>query len=176
LRGHGAKSFVQVLALVAMEPPVTLEAESIRDEKVKLLKAIRQLLTVQVAGNVVRGQYAEGKLDGQPRVAYRQEVKVKPDSSVETFVAARFLIDNWRWSGVPFYLRTGQEPALECERSARAISPDAERSCSPPMRSEARCPMPSHCACNPTKASRFVSTGRFPARACSCVRTHALQL
>jgi glucose-6-phosphate 1-dehydrogenase len=112
LRDMVQNHLLQVLALVAMEPPVTLEAESIRDEKVKLLKAIRQLLPVQVAGNVVRGQYVEGKLDGQPRVAYRQEVKVKPDSSVETFVAARFLIDNWRWSGVPFYLRTGKNLPL----------------------------------------------------------------
>jgi len=112
LRDMVQNHLLQVLALVAMEPPVTLEAESIRDEKVKLLKAIRQMLPVQVAGSVVRGQYVEGKLDGQPRVAYRQEVKVRADSNVETFVAARFLIDNWRWSGVPFYLRTGKNLPL----------------------------------------------------------------
>src|SRR6185503_10469732 len=99
---------LQVMALVAMEPPVSLEAEAIRDEKVKLLKSIRILDPSQVEGNVVRGQYLEGEVDGQPRTAYRQENKVKPGSNVETYVAARFFIDNWRWSGVPFYLRTGK--------------------------------------------------------------------
>ena len=85
---------LQVLALVAMEPPVSLEAESIRDEKVKLLKSIRPV-------NVVRGQY----------VGYRKEPNVRPDSSVETFVAMQIHLDNWRWSGVPIYLRTGKSLA-----------------------------------------------------------------
>lgn len=108
LRDMVQNHLLQVLALMAMEPPVTLEAESVRDEKVKLLKSIRPLLPVQIPGHVVRGQYVAGKLDGQPRIAYRQETKVRPDSNVETFVAARFLVDSWRWSGVPFYLRTGK--------------------------------------------------------------------
>ena len=99
---------LQVLALVAMEPPVNLEAESIRDEKVKLLKSVRQYHSSQVAANAVRGQYTAGSIDGQARPAYRQEPKVKADSSVETFVALRLFIDNWRWAGVPFYLRTGK--------------------------------------------------------------------
>lgn len=112
LRDMVQNHLLQVLSLVAMEPPVTLEAESIRDEKVKLLKAIRPMLPIQVGSHIVRGQYVAGKLDGQPRTAYRDEVKVRPDSSVETFVAARFLIDSWRWSGVPFYLRTGKNLPL----------------------------------------------------------------
>jgi glucose-6-phosphate 1-dehydrogenase len=99
---------LQVLALVAMEPPVSLEAESIRDEKVKLLKSLRPLTPEDVAKQVVRGQYFAGVVDGQPQVGYRQEPKVKPDSNVETYVAAKLFIDNWRWSGVPFYLRTGK--------------------------------------------------------------------
>jgi glucose-6-phosphate 1-dehydrogenase len=99
---------LQILALVAMEPPVSLQAEAIRDEKVKLLKSIRPLLPVQVPSFVVRAQYDAGQIDGQSRPAYRQEPRVKPDSSVETFVALKLLIDNWRWSGVPFYLRTGK--------------------------------------------------------------------
>ena len=99
---------LQVLALVAMEPPVSLEAESIRDEKVKLLKSIRPFLPGQVAGNVVRGQYTAGQIDGTPRPAYRSEPKVSPESNTETFVALRLMVDNWRWSGVPFYLRTGK--------------------------------------------------------------------
>lgn len=112
LRDMVQNHLLQVMALIAMEPPVSLEAEAIRDEKVKLLKSIRVLDPSQVAGNVVRGQYAEGDVDGQARPAYRQENKVKPGSNVETYVAARFLIDNWRWSGVPFYLRTGKNLAL----------------------------------------------------------------
>jgi glucose-6-phosphate 1-dehydrogenase len=99
---------LQVLALVAMEPPVSLEAESIRDEKVKLLKSIRPLNPENVAKQVVRGQYFAGMVNGQSQPGYRQETKVKPDSNVETYVAAKLFIDNWRWSGVPFYLRTGK--------------------------------------------------------------------
>ena len=85
---------LQVLALVAMEPPGSLEAECIRDEKVKLLRSVRPT-------EVVRGQYT----------GYRKEPNVRPDSNVETFVAMRVFLDNWRWSGVPFYLRTGKNLA-----------------------------------------------------------------
>ncbi|HEY4417170.1 MAG TPA: glucose-6-phosphate dehydrogenase [Verrucomicrobiae bacterium] len=99
---------LQVLSLIAMEPPVSLEAEAVRDEKVKLLKSIRALTPENVAKQVVRGQYFAGAIDGQPRPGYRQETKVSPSSNVETFVALKLLIDNWRWSGVPFYLRTGK--------------------------------------------------------------------
>ncbi len=112
LRDMVQNHMLQVLALAAMEPPVSLEAESIRDEKVKLLKSIRLLHPSQVAGAVVRGQYAAGEIDGQPRPAYRQEPKVSPDSNVETFVAMKLFIDNWRWSGVPFYLRFGKNLPL----------------------------------------------------------------
>ena len=108
LRDMVQNHLLQVLALIGMEPPTSLEAESIRDEKVKLLRSIRPLHPSQVATNVVRGQYTEGDIDGQPRPAYRQENKVRPGSNVETYVAAKFHIDNWRWSGVPFYLRTGK--------------------------------------------------------------------
>ncbi len=103
---------LQVLALIAMEPPVSLEAENVRDEKVKLLKSIRPMTPAQVAENVVRGQYFAGEVEGELRPAYRSEPKVKPNSNVETFVAMRLLIDNWRWSGVPFYLRTGKNLPL----------------------------------------------------------------
>ena len=99
---------LQVLALVAMEPPVTLEAEPIRDEKVKLLKSIRPILPEMVNKQVVRGQYFAGMIDGELRPGYRQEVKVKSGSNVETYVALKLFIDNWRWSGIPFYLRTGK--------------------------------------------------------------------
>jgi glucose-6-phosphate 1-dehydrogenase len=112
LRDMVQNHILQVLSLVAMEPPVSLEAEAIRDEKVKLLKSIRQLNPEDVARQVVRGQYLAGTVDGEARPAYRQEPKVKPDSNVETYVALKLLIDNWRWSGVPFYLRTGKNLPL----------------------------------------------------------------
>ncbi len=99
---------LQVLSLIAMEPPVSLEAESVRNEKVKLLKSIRALSPADVARQVVRGQYFAGSVDGQARPGYRQEPKVNLNSNVETFVALKLFIDNWRWSGVPFYLRTGK--------------------------------------------------------------------
>ena len=108
LRDMVQNHLLQVLALVAMEPPVSLEAESVRDEKVKLLKSIRPFESGQIAGSAVRGQYGAGEMDGAKVPGYRQEPRVKPDSNTETYVAMRLLVDNWRWSGVPFYLRTGK--------------------------------------------------------------------
>jgi glucose-6-phosphate 1-dehydrogenase len=108
LRDMVQNHLLQILSLVAMEPPVSLAAESIRDEKVKLLKSIRPMSAEDVASQVVRGQYFAGMLDGQLRPGYRQEPKVKSDSNVETYVGLILFIDNWRWSGVPFYLRTGK--------------------------------------------------------------------
>src|SRR5882724_216093 len=107
LRDMVQNHLLQVLALVAMEPPVSLDAEPIRDEKVKLLKSIRPL-GQDVSRQVVRGQYFAGIVNGDPRPGYRQEPKVKSNSNVETYLALKLLIDNWRWAGVPFYLRTGK--------------------------------------------------------------------
>src|SRR5579884_3005207 len=108
LRDMVQNHLLQVMSLVAMEPPVSLDAEPIRDEKVKLLKSIRQLTPEAVAKQVVRGQYFAGSIGGKPVPGYRQEPKVKPDSNTETFVALKLLVDNWRWAGIPFYLRTGK--------------------------------------------------------------------
>src|SRR5579883_1075095 len=108
LRDMVQNHLLQVMSLVAMEPPVSLDAEPIRDEKVKLLKSIRGLKPEDVARQVVRGQYFAGSVDGEARPGYRQEPKVKPDSNTETYVALKLFVDNWRWSGVPFYLRTGK--------------------------------------------------------------------
>jgi glucose-6-phosphate 1-dehydrogenase len=108
LRDMVQNHMLQVLALTAMEPPLSLESECIRDEKVKLLKSIRPLSSQDVSRQVVRGQYFAGAIDGKTVPGYRQEAKVRPDSNVETYVALKLFIDNWRWSGVPFYLRTGK--------------------------------------------------------------------
>jgi len=101
---------MQLLALTAMEPPVSLDAEAIRDEKVKLLKAI-QPLRLGLGGDVARAQYASGMRDGQPAKGYLEESGIAPDSNTETYVALRLSINNWRWQGVPFYLRSGKRMA-----------------------------------------------------------------
>jgi glucose-6-phosphate 1-dehydrogenase len=95
---------MQLLSLVAMEPPSSLSANAVRDEKVKVLKAIHPL----DSNSVVRGQYGPGLVNGQPAIGYRQEANVCPTSSIETYVAMQLTIDNWRWSGVPFFLRSGK--------------------------------------------------------------------
>ncbi len=112
LRDMVQNHLLQVLALVAMEPPGSLEAEAIRDEKVKLLRALRPIPPEEVRRRVVRGQYTAGENAGAPQRAYRAEPGVAPDSNVETFVALRLWVDNWRWAGVPFYLRTGKQLPL----------------------------------------------------------------
>ena len=112
LRDMVQNHLLQILSLVAMEPPVSLQAESIRNEKVKLLQSIRPLSAEDVRRQAVRGQYFAGALNGENRLGYRQEEKVGPSSNVETFVALKLFIDNWRWSGVPFYLRTGKNLPL----------------------------------------------------------------
>ena len=99
---------LQLMSLVAMEPPATFEADALRDEKVKVVRAIAELSPDRIRTDVVRGQYGPGWVAGKPVVAYREEPEVDPKSETETFVAARFEVDDWRWSGVPFYLRTGK--------------------------------------------------------------------
>ncbi len=101
----------QILALVAMESPYSFEADAVRDEKVKLLKALRPMRAEEVFGAAVRGQYDEGEVDGKAVIPYRKAPRVAPDSNTETFVALKLAIDNWRWADVPFYLRTGKSLA-----------------------------------------------------------------
>ena len=91
-----------------MEPPATFEADALRDEKVKVLRAIAPMTPDEVRVDVVRGQYGPGWVAAQQVPGYREEPEVDPESETETFVAARFEIDDWRWAGVPFYLRTGK--------------------------------------------------------------------
>jgi len=102
---------LQLLTMVAMEPPSTSDADAIRDEKLKVLKSLKPFTAESVARDVVRGQYKAGTVDGQPVKAYLDEVKVPPGSHCETFVALRTEVQNWRWAGVPFYLRTGKRMA-----------------------------------------------------------------
>ena len=102
---------LQLTSLVAVEPPASFDATAVRNEKLKVLQSIRPFNLEMVAQSVVRGQYAPGKLGDKTLPGYRQEANVDPNSRTETFVAARLLIDNWRWAGVPFYLRTGKRLA-----------------------------------------------------------------
>ncbi len=102
---------LQLTSLVAVEPPASFDATSVRNEKLKVLQSIRPFDLGMVAQSVVRGQYAAGTIDGKPVPGYRSEPNVSPKSRTETFVAAQLLIDNWRWAGVPFYLRTGKRLA-----------------------------------------------------------------
>ncbi|HEX2849244.1 MAG TPA: glucose-6-phosphate dehydrogenase [Acidimicrobiales bacterium] len=99
---------MQVLALTAMEPPATINARGIRDEKVKALRAVDILTPDEVATEVVRAQYDAGWVEGEEVKSYRAEEDVAPDSTTETYVAMRLSVDNWRWAGVPFYIRTGK--------------------------------------------------------------------
>jgi glucose-6-phosphate 1-dehydrogenase len=102
---------LQLTSLVAVEPPASFDATSVRNEKLKVLQSIRPFDLGMVAQWVVRGQYAAGTIDSKPVPGYRKEPGVSPTSRTETFVAAQLLIDNWRWAGVPFYLRTGKRLA-----------------------------------------------------------------
>ena len=102
---------MQLLCLTAMEPPISLSADAVRDEKVKVLRSMRPMGRDDVALNVVRGQYGRGIVHGDEAVAYREEPDVSPASNVETYVAMRCFVDNWRWSGVPFYVRAGKRLA-----------------------------------------------------------------
>jgi len=99
---------MQLLALVAMEPPVGFEADLIRDEKVKVFRAIRPFEPGYIDNCVVRGQYGPGRIAGKTVCSYRRETDVAADSNTPTFFAGKFHIDNWRWAGVHFYLRTGK--------------------------------------------------------------------
>jgi glucose-6-phosphate 1-dehydrogenase len=101
----------QLLTLVAMEPPSTLSAEAVRNEKVKVLDAVRPMTPEEVLQLTVRGQYGEGQVGGVRMPAYRAEAKVPPNSQTETYAAVKLSVENWRWANVPFYLRSGKRLA-----------------------------------------------------------------
>jgi glucose-6-phosphate 1-dehydrogenase len=98
----------QLLAMTAMEPPISFDADAVRAKKAEVIEAIRPLTPRRALKDAVRGQYDAGTVSGKPVQAYRHEPDVAPDSTTETYIACKLMIDNWRWAGVPFYLRTGK--------------------------------------------------------------------
>src|SRR6266571_4182517 len=111
LRDMVPNHLFQLLTMTAMEPPISFDADEVRNKQADVLHAIQPIGPEEVLTNMVRGQYSPGLIDGQRVAGYRGEPDVSPDSNTETFVALKLLIDNWRWAGVPFYLRTGKRLA-----------------------------------------------------------------
>jgi glucose-6-phosphate 1-dehydrogenase len=108
LRDMVQNHILQLVCLIAMEPPVSFEADEIRNRKVDVLHAMRKFSPEDIQKNTVRGQYGRGWIEGKEVPGYRDEEGVDPESNTETFAAIKFFVDNWRWHGVPFYLRTGK--------------------------------------------------------------------
>jgi glucose-6-phosphate 1-dehydrogenase len=134
LRDMVQNHMFQFLCLMAMEPPVAFEAEAVRDEKLKVLRSLRPLPAspAELQKLVIRGQYGRGFVNGEQRIAYREEQGVAKHSTVETFAALKLHIDNWRWAGVPFYLRAGKalpkrvtEIAIHFKRAPHSLFNDA---------------------------------------------------
>lgn len=128
LRDMVANHLLQLLALTAMEPPVAIDADSVREEKAQVWRSIRPMTQEEVREKTVRGQYGPAEINGARVSGYREEDRVAKDSSVETFVALEFRIENWRWAGVPFYVRTGKrlggsltEIAVHLKRTPQAL-------------------------------------------------------
>ncbi len=128
LRDMVANHLLQLLALTAMEPPVAFDADSVREEKIQVWRSIHRMTPEEVAERAVRGQYGAGEIDGERVPGYREEQAVAEDSSTETYVAVEFRVENWRWAGVPFYLRTGKrlarpltEIAVHLKRTPQAL-------------------------------------------------------
>jgi glucose-6-phosphate 1-dehydrogenase len=128
LRDMVANHLLQLLTLTAMEPPVAFDPDSVREEKVQVLRSIRRLKPEEVSVRTVRGQYASGKIDGETVKGYREEDEKVKKSNTETYAAVEFQVSNWRWAGVPFYLRTGKrlnrsvtEIAIHLKRTPQAL-------------------------------------------------------
>ena len=117
---------LMLLALITMEPPASLSGEAVRNEKTKVLEAMRILTPDEVLHDTLRGQYGPGQINGKTVAGYREEPGISPQSTVETYAAAKLWVDNWRWAGVPFYLRTGK-------RLARRVTEIVVRFKSPPL-------------------------------------------
>ena len=122
LRDMVQNHLLQILCLIAMEPPVSFDADEIRNKKTDVLRAVRPL-TADVDASAVRGQYGPGTVDGRPVPGYRAEPGIAPDSVTETFAALRLFVDNWRWQGVPFYLRTGKRLPVKATEALIQFQP-----------------------------------------------------
>jgi glucose-6-phosphate 1-dehydrogenase len=123
LRDMVQNHLLQLLALIGMEPPHSLEADVVRDEKLEVIRSLRPIQGEDVDRFVVRGQYAAGTVDGKEVPAYRQESGVNPSSCMETYVALQLFVDNWRWAGVPFFLRTGKRMPRRVSEIAVHLKP-----------------------------------------------------
>src|SRR4051812_3515653 len=123
LRDMVQNHMLQLLTLVAMEPPRSLDADVVRDEKREVILSLRPLDAAAVDANVVRAQYTSGFVMGRPAPGYREERGVAADSRTETFVALQIFIDNWRWAGVPFFLRTGKRLPKRASELSTALNP-----------------------------------------------------
>ena len=134
LRDMVPNHLLQLLALIAMEPPAMYDSQSMQSEFLQILKSLVPLTPETIASDVVRGQYVKGEIQGAPVPGYLEESKVHPDSTTETYVAIKAQIDNWRWAGVPFYLRTGKR--LSAQSSEIQV-----RFRSPPIRLFAKTPV-----------------------------------
>jgi glucose-6-phosphate 1-dehydrogenase len=128
LRDMVANHLLQLLTLTAMEPPVAFDADSVREEKVQVLRSIRRLKPEEIAERTVRARYGPGEINGERVKGYREEQGVKEGSQTETYVAVEFRVSNWRWSDVPFYVRTGKhlgrsltEIAIHLKRTPQAL-------------------------------------------------------
>ena len=128
LRDMVANHLLQLLTLSAMEPPVAFDADSMREQKVQVLRAVHPMSPEEVAKRTIGGQYGPGTINGEPVPGYRQEPGVSPNSMTETYVAVEFHVDNWRWAGVPFYVRAGKrlanqltEIAIHFKRTPQAL-------------------------------------------------------
>ena len=127
LRDMVQNHMLQLLTLVGMEPPVTFEADAVRNEKVKVLHAIKPFAPVDVVYSTARGQYTAGAIMGQPVPGYQDEDEVPSDSRTPTFAALKLTVDNWRWAGVPFYLRTGKRLPRRVTEIAVQFKPAPQR-------------------------------------------------
>jgi glucose-6-phosphate 1-dehydrogenase len=128
LRDMVANHLSQLVTLTAMEPPVAFDADSVREQKVQVLRSVHPMTPEEVERQIVRGQYGPGTAGGESAPGYRQENRVAPDSATETYVALEFYINNWRWADVPFYIRTGKrlkqrltEIAIHLKRTPQAL-------------------------------------------------------
>ena len=171
LRDLVQNHMLQLLALLTMEPPAAFDANRVRDEKVKVLEAIVPPAPDEVASMAVRAQYGPGVVGGVPVPGYREEEGVAPDSRTETYAALRLHVSNWRWAGVPFYLRTGKRLARKLTEIAVTLKPVPHLAFQSAGSVGVRSPTRSSSRSSPTRACRSRSARRSPVRECGSARS-----